>query len=273
MRQRNVQGFTLAEMSIVLVITGLVIMIVYPALTVFRQSLQQTTTQTNLNGLMRATAAFVQAHGCLPCPTPASALSTGFGFVRGDGTGAACATCSVPEGIVPFASMGLAQSMAKDGWSRWITMRIDPALAINFDVIPPTLPNATGTPLCPQNISCLGLCQANLPNSNRISVLTQGGGKQEAAVLFISHGKNGYGAYYADPVMNTGSNAHPIYRGSSTACSDTGGYERCNADGDRNFVQGAFTNDPTAPFDDIVLFADRNTMVSYLGNPACQTEW
>ncbi|MDD3182020.1 MAG: type II secretion system protein [Alphaproteobacteria bacterium] len=267
------RGFTLIEMSLVLVIIGLVIMIVFPALNAVRQSFQQSMTASNLSSLLRVTAAYVQANGCLPCPTPASTLGAGFGRVRGDTINAACGTCNVPEGIAPFASLGIPSSTAKDGWGRWITMRIDPALAINFGIIPPTAPNLTATTLCPQGQSCTGLCQANLSTADRIHVLTQSGSDQQAAVLFLSHGANGLGAYHADPLLNEGIDQHPTFRGVSTACSETGGFERCNANGDSDFVQGGFTPDASAPFDDSLLYLDRNALVAYLGNPACQSVW
>ncbi|HAX91679.1 MAG TPA: hypothetical protein DCY07_05670, partial [Rhodospirillaceae bacterium] len=132
------KAFTLVEMSMVLVIIGLVIMIVYPALGAFRQSMQASATQSNLQALMRATAAFVQNNGCLPCPTPASTTGVGFGRVRGDTLTAMCSVCPIAEGIVPFVSLGIPMQTTKDGWGRWITLRVDPALTINFGVAPPT---------------------------------------------------------------------------------------------------------------------------------------
>jgi len=270
----HISGFTLVEMSVVLVIIGTVIMIVYPALSAIRQSQQQQLTSTNLAALMRATAAFVQANGCLPCPTPASTLGTGFGRVRGDAVNALCGTCNVPEGVPPFVSLGVPLSTAKDGWGHWITMRVDPALTINFDVVPPTSLCLPGDPLpCVQGESRKGLCQPSLPATNRINVLTPAGATQQAAILFLSHGANGYGAFYADATTNTGSDLHPVFRGAAAACTSTGGFERCNANNDRDFVNASFSNDPTTAFDDQLAFLARNTLITALGNPACQTEW
>lgn len=268
-------GFTLIEMSLVLVIVGIVIMIVYPALTAAQRSTQQSLTTSNLNALMKASAAFVQSNGCLPCPTPASTLGAGFGRVRGDTVASLCGTCSVSaaEGIVPFVSLGIPAAMAKDGWGRWITMRVDPALTINFGIVPPTSLCLSSDPLpCVLGESRKGLCQANLSTANRLNIATPGGGTQQAAILFLSHGANGYGAFYADPVANSGSNLHD-FKGPLTACSPSGGYERCNANNDRDFVNAPLSNDPSSPFDDQMVFAGRNALVSLLGNPSCQTSW
>ncbi len=272
------KAFTLAEMSMVLVVVGLVIMVVFPALTAFRQSMQVSATQSNLQALMRATTAFVQANGCLPCPTPAATTGAGFGRVRGEAGGLACQNnCTVYEGIVPFISMGLPQQIAKDGWGRWITMRVDPALTINFGVVPPTALCVAGdtTPSCVTGESRKGLCQdgALMSKVNRVSITTAGGGTQQAALLFLSHGANGFGAFKADPAVSAGTNAHPAFSGGLTPCSATGGFERCNANGDAAFIEAPFSNDPTTPYDDVLLYVGRDALVSSLGNPACQTSW
>lgn len=274
MVQKNRQGFTLIEMSLVLVIVGIVITTIFPALKVVREHTQSQKTQSSLDILVRATAAYVQANGCLPCPTPASTVGNGFGRVRGDMITQPCGPCLQPEGVVPFASLGLPINAAKDGWGRWITMRIDPALAMNFGVIPPTSECLASDPLpCVQGESKKGLCQSNLSTVGRISIATPGSATTQAAVLFLSHGTNGYGAYHSDPIANDGVNTHPTFTGSLTPCSANGGYERCNANGDREFVNAATSSDPGSYFDDSLRFLDRNALVSYLGNGACQTTW
>jgi len=55
-------GFTLVEMAVVLIIVGLLILTVFPALLAVRSASQRNATQTNLHSLMQATAAFVQAN-------------------------------------------------------------------------------------------------------------------------------------------------------------------------------------------------------------------
>ena len=50
------------------------------------------------------------------------------------------------------------------------------------------------------------------------------------------------------------------------------GAERCNADEDRVFV-AATPASGTDPFDDQMLYLDRNALVASLGGPGCQTAW
>lgn len=227
---------------------------------------------------MRAVAAYVQANGCVPCPTPAASVYTaGHGVVRGDTSAspAACGgTCSAAVGVVPFKSLGLAEGMARDGYNDWLTYAVDTALTVNFNVIPPTSPCQTGdtSPCSASDITNgtrkKGLCQSNiLPNTNRITVTHYGGGAEKVAVLIMSHGANRRGAFTTKP---TSGQRYAFPSGASCA---GGYYEMCNADGDINFTAWLPTNDGNTPFDDLLVYLDRNALVTYLGGPACQTVW
>jgi len=267
------RAFTLVEMSIVLIIIGLLIMTVFPALQAMRESSQRSLTNGNLATLMRATAAFVQANGCVPCPTPAGTAGSGFGRVRASTNTTLCGTCTAPEGLAPFASLGLPAATAKDGWGRWITMRVDPALAVNFGIVPPTSPClASDGSSCTLGMAQKGMCSAGLSTTNHITVLTPAGATQEAAVLFLSHGPNGFGAYKASPLAGFGSSTHD-YNGPASSCTTSGGYERCNANGDAAFVDASATTNPSDPYDDTLVYLGRNALVSFLGQASCQTAW
>jgi len=254
MIKQSETGFTLVEMSFVLVIIGLVITIVFPALKSIRQNTQNQVTQFNLDALMKSSAAYVQANGCLPCPTPKTATGQRIGRVRGDTNNYACGDCLDPEGIVPFVSLGIPMKMAKDGFGNWVTMRIDPALAVNFRVVP-----------VEKNT---GFCQANLSSSNRIKIRNKFGSENEAAIIFVSHGINGKGAFRH---YSTGFNR--ILSVFNRNCSVLGAFEHCNSDGDNNFVNANYTTSDYETFDDQIRFLDRNSLVTYLGNVACQTVW
>ncbi len=296
-QRRTSQGFTLIEMAMVLVIVGLVIMIVFPALYAVRLSTQRSVTEANLQALLRATAVYAQANGCLPCPTPALRSGPGFGVVRGDSPPTpACGDCSRPEGIAPFASLGLPAAMAHDGWGRWITMRIDPTLANPPNLtVPPTaacrcedfppakLPQGcttagtVDTGCTALGLSQKGLCSVGPSNtSNMVKVRTIGGNTQYAAAIFVSHGPNGSGAYIAGPIA-TGNNGNRLPFRATPPCSATGGFESCNAKSSPSLGDIFFNAPPSGntadPYDDLLLFMDRNNIVSLLGNGSCQTSW
>ena len=285
-------GFTLVEMAVVMIIIGLLILTVFPAMTAVRVSSQRAATQSNLQSLMLATAAYVQANGCLPCPTPATTIGSGFGRVRGDTNTAACNGCATVEGIPPFVSMGISSNVAHDGWGHWVTMRVDPALtaAALGNVMPPTsactaadLATNPVTPTCTLvGASQKGLCQTKLSATNRVSVQTPSGAAQQAAVIFVSHGSLGYGAFLASASAFQ-TECYPsiervAFPSLATACPQilscsspsTGlAYAECNATGKNTFYNAPMQTD----YDDMMVFADRNMLVSMLGSGACQTVW
>jgi len=263
-------------MAVVIVIMGLVMMTVLPALATIRSSNQMSLTQSNLRSLMLATASYVQANGCLPCPAVAGMTGANFGKL---GTGAACGVCSAPEGIPPFVALGISASVARDGWGHWITMRVDPALTV--------LPNSPGSVfvppwalctaadaskgLCVKDTSSKGFCASGLSKTNSVRVTTPMGATQYAAVIFVSHGKNGYGAYIADPITS-GTLAFPPQ--GYAACTTTGGFARCNSthSSTQFYDAPAFTNDYDS-YDGLLSYIDRNALVGMLGTGACSTAW
>lgn len=278
------KGFTLVEMALVLTIMGLVIMTVFPALVSARRANEKALTQSNLRSLMLATAAYVQANGCLPCPAVPGGTRTKFGKLGYSSTTIACGDCSAaPEGLPPFVALGLPASTAKDGWGHWITMRVDYALTNPTNVIvPPTAP-CTSTEVSSSTYGCTvvgssvkGLCKAGTTSNGSsvsgIKITTTGNGAtQYAAVIFVSHGSTGYGSYIAEP--QTGGD-YLTFPDNYAACG-AGGYAQCNS-AERNsaqFYDAPWVIDDAKSYDDILAYADRNALVSMLGNGACSTTW
>jgi prepilin-type N-terminal cleavage/methylation domain-containing protein len=272
-------GFTLAEVAIALSIIAAVIGLLVPAFLAIRSAEQGRASQGQLEAVLRAVAAFVQANGCVPCPTPALRIySAGHGVVRGDRSASAapCGSCVEAVGAVPFKSLGISEVMARDGYGSWLTYATDVALASSADVVvPPTSPCQTGdsASLCSaaditNGTRKKGLCRSGISASGRLNVTLFFGVTQQAAVLVMSHGANKRGAYTARP---TSSNLRMAFPTAVPACSSLQGFERCNADGDINFIANVNANPENDPFDDRVMYFDRNALVSYLGGPACQT--
>lgn len=277
---RLAAGFTLAEAAMVLAVVGAVIGIVLPGLLSLRAAEQQRTTQSHLEAVMRAAAAFTQSTGCLPCPTPITSLSSG-GVVRGDSSAnpPACGNCAVPVGIPPYRSLGIPQSFAKDGFGHWLTYAVDTALTgTSVAVVPPTAACQTGDsePTCTaaditNATRKKGLCQTGLSTTNRINVVLNNG-NQKAAILVMSHGADGFGAFRQQP---TGGVRHLDFPPSVPLCNleEGTGAARCNTDDDINFVQALAAHNVPDPFDDQLLYFDRNAFIVLLGGPGCQTIW
>lgn len=254
-------GFTLAETAIVLTVVAIMIGALVPSFLSIRIAEQGRVTTQNLQSVMRSIAAFVQSSGCVPCPTPASSSSgNGQGFVAG-GNGVACGACVNPVGLVPFRSLGLPESFAKDAYGHWLTYAVDKTLAGYVAKAP-----LTQIPVSGAN----GMCSLTLAAASPLNVKLYGGNTQNnIAVMLLSHGANGYGAYRNNPESDTDRLGFPA---SSPSCSGSVGAERCNASDTINFV-ATLAGQSNDPFDDVFLYLDRNSLVSYLGNPGCTGEW
>lgn len=260
-------AFTLVEMAMVVLIIGLVMLTIFPALTGLRAAAQRSATEANMQSVMRAIAIFAQNNGCLPCPTPANATTSGFGQIRGDNAPTAnpCGNCANPEGIPPFIALGIPQQQAKDGWGRWLTLRIDPNLAV--DCANKSLPNYTL--YCSPDTTLKGLCASGVNKSQRLMVRQINTSVlQPAAVMLVSHGANGFGAFVTNPrnPVGTGHIYGGIDPGRNCGRDLT---ERCNYDGDVNFLYST----PSEQYDDLLLYYDRNNLVSLFGTASCPNAW
>jgi prepilin-type N-terminal cleavage/methylation domain-containing protein len=266
LHSHTASGFTLVEMSIVVVIAGIILLALIPALMSLRRDSQLSATQTNLQTLLRSTAAYALANGCLPCPTPASALGSGnrLGKVRGDNAASPlpCGACAVADGISPFVSLGLDPSQARDGWGRFITMHVDPQLAVS---------PCSATDIANQVTGCRStdtrLCRAQKIDVGILLTLSNSGttvGNIPASVLFLSHGENGYGAYRNSPdTSNQLRLPVPADRPLEAA--------NVKAAGDASHTFRLV--DRGAYFDDVMVYANRNALLTLLGNTACLSSW
>lgn len=181
-------------------------------------------------------------------------------------------------------------------------MHVDPALTVlqsnpancatnntcsNF--VPPTAPCLNAPDVSPNafcttaqvGFSDKGLCRTGIAAANRIGVETPGGNSQQAAVIFVSHGQSGFGSFVAAStgfLVNNENGLRVPFPAAETACKITGGtatagYAACNADGDNLFVNAPPVSGGSDPYDDLLAYADRNTLVSMFGNGSCQTVW
>lgn len=116
-------GFTLIEMSIVLVIFALVLAALLLPLRAQREQAAQAQTLNTLENAKQALLGFAQANGRLPCP--ATATSNGIAAPNASGN------CTVQQGFFPAATLGInpvnAQGFAIDAWSNPIRYAVTQA--------------------------------------------------------------------------------------------------------------------------------------------------
>lgn len=119
MTRKTLSGFTLLEMSVVLIIARLVLGMTAPLLTAFLERQKQGQTQKHQEQIFLTLASYVLRNGRLP--EPADAASSGESTTRTCGGG-------VCQGYVPYHTLGLPETLAKDGYHRWMLYAVPQSL-------------------------------------------------------------------------------------------------------------------------------------------------
>ncbi len=242
------RGFTLLELSIVLIIISTVIggAMAYFSFYLRTQSLKET--EQKLQVIQETLKNYRLAFHRLPCPADITTVPSAAAFgvevgTPGDGncTGANFTTgAHLVKGMLPTKTLGLPDEMAFDGWGRRITYATDKRLTVTnaFFDIPPDSVDA------------------------RITIRDGAGTVKTdyAAYAVISHGINGHGAYprgSAAPLSYGTTNTDELQ---NCDCNNNGTSTGFNG----IFVQKLRTGDTsvTEHFDDIVIFATRSDLRS-----------
>ncbi len=225
-------GFTLIEMAIVLVIIGLAAAMLLTAGSAMLDNQRRKAVRAQLDTLDNAMAQFVAVNKRLPCPAdghlPVVSPTLGVEVVDAGGT---CNAAAIPNGILPWVTLGLSRADIVDPWGGYMTYRVDPALAaaapqpllMNMSNCDPSATGAAGaggiciTPAPP----CTGTAGCTSPASflaNKGIDIWDGqngaagfAARQNnrilgtgAAYVIISHGPNGLGAYNTSAVLQNG---------------------------------------------------------------------
>lgn len=170
---------------------------------------EQRTTEQRMDSLGKALKAYAVIQVRLPCPARGNALTTDVDFGLSS-PNAATPTCTSPDGIVPWRTLGISQSDAMDGWGRFISYRVPvdtvgpPATAgmtrvnaadmTNCDTwepssVAPTAPAFACTP-------SLDVLDTTFLNSRTsLTVRVNGTDQPQIAWVLISHGPTGLGAW------------------------------------------------------------------------------
>jgi len=218
--------------SLLLFVVGLLLL----AATVFairllgpakRGALQAEVTAENIAAVQSAILAYVAVNGHIPCPANPAPANDGQSAPLPPST-----SCTSPNGVVPWATLGIAPDVALDGWNRRISFRVldgatgltqaGGASMVNCDTLYPyggSLPALPANGLCP-------LSHANTEeqflNGKGLVVSSSGTLVAGVAYVLISHGESGYGAYLpggqrmpmppaGDELTNTNA-ASPLYK-------------------------------------------------------------
>lgn len=175
------RGFTLTELAIVLVIVALLIGGMLVPLSTQRDIHNSAETQKHLNEIKDAMLGFALVHGRLPCPAnPATASGTAGAGEEYSSSATGCTTSL--EGVVPWVTLGVSET---DAWGRRVSYRV----------------TADFAKTAPFSLASVG----------DTKVLVAAGGAtiaENLPAVFVSHGKNGLGAYLPSGAqLNVSANA------------------------------------------------------------------
>ena len=170
------EGFSLLELSIVLIILGILGSLSLPLLTAQIQRAALVKTRSHQEYLLGAIAAYVEKNKRFPCPAIPQGIGAEYGVSQLHCRGQRA------KGIVPFKTLGISEVYSQDGFKRLITYVVEPELA----KVDTTLQNESGgyiTLLREDGGAVLAPPLVTDRNPNSI------------ALLLISHGESGIGAF------------------------------------------------------------------------------
>lgn len=169
---------------------------------------EQRTTEQRLDRIEQALKAYGVIQARLPCPARGNAVSTDADLGLANPNNAN-PTCTSPDGVVPWRTLGIPQSEAMDGWGRFISYRVPvdavgpPASAGMTRVNGADMTNCnTALPPPPVPIPAL-----TCPPSHDVSVeeymaarpgftvTVDGANRTQIGWVLVSHGPSGLGAW------------------------------------------------------------------------------
>lgn len=248
-------GFTLVEMTIVLLIVSILLTGVLIPLSMQMELRKYADTKKTMDQINEALIGFVLINGRLPCPairTERTGIDASAGTERLNVN-----LCTSIAGVIPWVTLHVPET---DEWGRRFTYRVTSTFA---DL------SAAGTwggctppvnPAAPMSFALCGSGDMQVKSRTTAKVAYSMTNVALPAVL-ISHGKNGYGAYgpqgtlvFPVPAANVDETANAnaatvtfISReitGASASCSDIGGAT------------------PMCEFDDLVAFIPLTTLMN-----------
>lgn len=191
MRKKSYQrGFSLIELSIVLVIVGVLIGGIITGVATFRRNMEIQEVRDKLVLIHDALLGYAVANGRLPCP---DRVNSGDGWQDWNNT-----NCDTDFGFLPYRDLGLS-GFATDPWGNPYAYRVDAEFAdatdgtTNSAACPDlTFPDTLGVSfeICAQgelvvyDTGGVGFNNCTVPGCNRIA--------ENVPAIFYSYGPNGF---------------------------------------------------------------------------------
>lgn len=237
--QTTLRGFTLVELTIVMVIVALLLGGLLVPLSAQQDVRQLAETEKQLTETRDALVGYAQINGRLPCPS-----SDQNGKENRD---AVTLQCARPYGFLPWVELGVRPA---DPWGRLLSYRVSSAFSQSGT-------NGTYPVLTTAAAAQLQILGRNPDNSQ--SELTNGA-PLEVVFVILSHGKNGYHG------INTDGSVGPTDIGITNPDEDTN-RDAVTTIGTTRFISRTFTPSSTptiGAFDDQLLWVPRSVLINRL---------
>ena len=245
-------AFSLVEVAIVLVIVGILSSVfVSPFLNLQKVEKQRITSQRFENAMTSLTS-FLLTHRYLPCPANPKN--------KGIEAGVAMKSCMLPGtnvGILPYKTLGIPETQARDGFHQWITYAVVAELTDSFVLKELNTQDETY-----QKREVFCEVQPYTPiaiyNHRFESALSLDEEKDCVAFVLVSHGPKGILAYGMNGGRQTLLGVSPSE------------HKKMNADDTRlEFADGPVVLDPLRLSDDRVAWITRNNLMASYGKIPC----
>jgi prepilin-type N-terminal cleavage/methylation domain-containing protein len=252
----NKRGYTLIELSIVILVISLLMAGVFSMATGSINSSKVALTNQKMKEIYKSMGTFLMINKRLPCPASLARSKiddVDYGKEERDEVNNNCGTSGVYSssdskfsnfiiGAVPIKSLNLGSEFAEDGYENKLSYVIDKRFTKNF--IPPTsgdLGDSFGT------VGALTVLMS--AKENQVSGTASLSDK--VMFLLISHGPNGYGSFSsASGLQNTDVNTD-VDELENQIKSTTPNF-------DDNFIINSFKSDV---FDDVVMYKARSNFI------------
>lgn len=211
-------GFTLLEISIVILIIGLLLSGLLAPLSARIEQEERRNTAEQLDEIQQTLYGFALKNNHLPCPDCTNTSSDCSGFTANDGLEDRLSdtSCAAEMGDLPWATLGV---KGRDAWGNIFTYRVSDIFA---DDIPGAMTGClSGTPPPTQGVS-FSLC-----SDGNITVLENVGTPptilaEDIPAIVLSHGKNGSSpaSFSADEMENSDNDGRFVDRDYSRSAAD-----------------------------------------------------
>lgn len=274
-------GFTLAELAIVVLISGILLTAGLQMLVARMEAAQIETTRRHQETIKQALIAYLGQMKRLPCP------DTNVDGLENRDTPTTPAPCNAYIGTVPYRDLGLDRSIALDGFENFISYVVSPAQVATPPVAPappappwttawlysyrPTAPppalqdretNVGANAFWP-TVSTGGIVVRTVNATGAVANIANpiDSPPSGAVAVLISHGKNGYGARNVTGNQNDSSAAGADEQQNASPVSGT---PMSVVVFSRDITDADPGGSGHGPFDDLVMTIRRDDLISPL---------